>query len=90
MHPAFPSATMSEQPTERLASPHSFGSRSRGDSSVTNPKPYQPSTERPESYNGSMFTGTSRNSQPSEADEPEGFAILDRLDHWFGGRMNLE
>ena len=52
--------------------------------------PYQPSTGRRESHNGSMFTGASRNSQPSEADEPEGFAILDRLDHWFGGRMNLE
>ena len=52
--------------------------------------PYQPSTGRRESYSGPVFTGASRNSQPSKTEEPEGFAILDQLDHWFGGRMNLE
>ena len=81
---------MSERPAEWVASPHSFESQPRGDSPATDPKLHEPSMERQGGYEASVSTGTSRNRRSLDIEEPEGFAILDRLDDWFGGRMNLE
>ena len=90
VYPTFPLTTMSERPADWAASPHSFESQPRGDSPATDPKLDEPSMERQRGYEASVSTGTSRNSRSLDIEEPEGFAILDRLDDWFGGRMNLE